>query len=258
MATGTKHEHYALLNMIGYGLSKFDDEFIRLFECTTKTAFYTLCVKNGIAQTTGTIKNRMDLFDPFFETNNRRGWYQKGDTYIHRKHTIDSLFGNHSAEEYVNAVKMMINDLSAPKALPAFQVSSSPLVQSRYRKLQETGFEAESFFLNNYYQDQRFSLGVLTDARLYGDGYDFQISLENQHHLIEVKGIRASKGTFRLTEKEYQQAQRYTDHYWIGLVKNLDVKPSLTFLQNPLYTLSFRAQTVTSATRTEYILAQTI
>ena len=34
------------------------------------------CFFGGIAETTGVVKNRMDLFDPYFE-NNRKGWWQK-------------------------------------------------------------------------------------------------------------------------------------------------------------------------------------
>ena len=30
----------------------------------------------------------MDLFDHFFPNNGRKGWWQKGDTYIHRKYLI--------------------------------------------------------------------------------------------------------------------------------------------------------------------------
>ena len=61
-----KHQNYEILNLIGYGLSKFNDKFIKEFGFTTKMAFYEYCVKNNIAQTIGTVKNRMDLFDHFF------------------------------------------------------------------------------------------------------------------------------------------------------------------------------------------------
>ena len=80
-----KHKNYEILNLIGYGLSKFNNDFIKEFWFSTKTAFYNFCVKNNIAETTWTIKNRMDLFDHFFPENGRKWWWQKGDAYIHRK-----------------------------------------------------------------------------------------------------------------------------------------------------------------------------
>ena len=81
--TSSKHKNYEILNLIGYGLAKFSNEFIKEFGFSTKSAFYQFCVENGVAETPGTIKNRMDLFDRFFPENGRKGWWQKGDAYIH-------------------------------------------------------------------------------------------------------------------------------------------------------------------------------
>nr|CBX30956.1 unknown protein [uncultured Desulfobacterium sp.] len=36
-----KHENYELLNLIGYGLAKFDMDFVNEFGFKTKTAFGT-------------------------------------------------------------------------------------------------------------------------------------------------------------------------------------------------------------------------
>ena len=70
---GNRHVNYEILNLIGYGLAKFSDDFIKQFGFTTKTAFYNYCVEVGVADTVGTVKNRMDLFDPFFPENGRVG-----------------------------------------------------------------------------------------------------------------------------------------------------------------------------------------
>ena len=40
----SKHPHYELLNLIGYGLAKFDDTFIREFHCSSKSEFYRYIV----------------------------------------------------------------------------------------------------------------------------------------------------------------------------------------------------------------------
>jgi len=73
----SKHENYEILNLIGYGLSKFNNDFIKEFGFKTKTSFYDYLVKNNIAETKSTIKNRMDLFDPFFEDNGRKAGGKK-------------------------------------------------------------------------------------------------------------------------------------------------------------------------------------
>lgn len=61
-----KHENYYILNLLGYGLSKFDNNFIKEFGFTTKNDFFNYFVKIKLVETASVIKNRMDLFDPFF------------------------------------------------------------------------------------------------------------------------------------------------------------------------------------------------
>ena len=52
----SKHPHYELLNLIGYGLAKFDKLFIKEFQCSSKSEFYRYIVSLGIAETTGVVK----------------------------------------------------------------------------------------------------------------------------------------------------------------------------------------------------------
>lgn len=155
---GNKHENYEVLNLIGYGLSKFNNDFIKEFGFKAKTLFYEYCVNIGIAETTGTVKNRMDLFDPFFPNNGRKGWWQKGDAYIHRKYLIDNLFGNENVKNYSNIVKLYLKENY--KVKEAF-AEVTPIVKSRFKKLQETGLEAELYFMNNFNSIDQFKNGTL-------------------------------------------------------------------------------------------------
>ena len=100
-----KHEHYELLNMIGYGLAKFNEQFVKQFGFKTKTDFYKYIVKLGVGDTVGTIKNRQDLLDPFFDSG-RRGWWQRKEQWKSRKLFIDSLFGNEDVVSFAKIVKM--------------------------------------------------------------------------------------------------------------------------------------------------------
>ena len=225
-----KHENYEILNLLGYGLSKFDNDFIKEFGYATKTAFFEYFVEIGIVETGSVVKNRMDLFDPFFD-NGRKGWWQKGDAYIHRKLLIDSLFGNEYVVGYSNIVKLFLKDNFKVKNI---FVEVKPIVKSRFKKLQETGLEAELYFMNNYNSIDVFKNGIIEDARLYGDGYDFQINVNGNFFLAEIKGIRAKKGKFRLTENEYSKAKEYQNDYIVTLVLNLDDLPTFLTIDNPL------------------------
>lgn len=249
-----KHENYEILNLLGYGLAKFDNEFIKQFGFTTKSSFFEYFVKIGIVETGSVVKNRMDLFDPFFE-NSRKGWWQKGGAYIHRKLLIDSLFGNEDIIGYANIVKLFLKDNFKIKDI---FVEVKPIVKSRFKKLQETGLEAELYFMNNYNSIDIFKNGIIEDARLYGDGYDFQINVNDNSFLAEVKGIRAKKGRFRLTENEYFKAKEYQKDYIVTLVLNLDDLPTFLTIDNPLNNLKFEERIIKSKEIKEYHLMSDI
>jgi hypothetical protein len=250
-----KHENYEILNLLGYGLSKFDNLFIEQFGFTTKNNFYKYFVEIGIAETASVVKNRMDLFDPFFSNNNRKGWWQKDNTYIHRKHLIDSLFGTENVKGYSNIVKLYLKENCKIEEL---FVEVKPIVKSRFKKLQETGLEAELYFMNNYNEISTFNKGILEDARLYGDGYDFQINVNESFFLAEVKGIREKKGRFRLTEKEFIMASEYKNDYIIALVLNLNDAPTFLTIENPINNLKFEERIIKSKEIKEYHLISDI
>ncbi|MDO5105175.1 DUF3883 domain-containing protein [Capnocytophaga sp.] len=249
-----KHENYEILNLLGYGLAKFDNEFIEQFGFKTKNAFFEYFVTLGVVETGSVVKNRMDLFDPFFP-NKRKGWWQKGDAYIHRKLLIDSLFGNENVIEYANIVKLFLKDNFNAKEI---FVEVKPIVKSRFKRLQETGLEAELYFMNNYNSIDIFKGGNIEDARLYGDGYDFQVNVNEKSFLTEIKGIRAKKGKFRLTENEYLKAKEYGKDYIITLVLNLDDLPTFLPIDNPLKNLKFEEKIIQSKEIKEYHLVSAI
>lgn len=65
-------------------------------------------------------------------------------------------------------------------------------MKSKYKQLQITGQEAEIFFMDNYRSIHSFEKGILEDARMFGDGYDFQIQVSERYFLAEIKGLRSS------------------------------------------------------------------
>ena len=234
-----KHENYEILNLIGYGLAKFDMDFVKEFGYQTKTDFFQELVHRGVGETIGTIKNRQDLFDPFFE-NDRKGWWQKGDAYIHRKHFIDSLFGDYDAKSYADIVKLYLeSNFQIAELKPR---KASPIIKSKFKQLQLTGREAELYFKENYQQIQSFQNGLLEDARLLGDGYDFQIQIETNYFLAEVKGIRKSYGGFRMTEKEFDRADEYKNDYGLIIISNLENVPKMTTVFNPIENIPLEKQ----------------
>ena len=168
---------------------------------------------------------------------------------------IDNLFGSENCVGYANIVKLFLHENFK---INDFIVQVKPIVKSRFKKLQETGLEAELYFLNNYQSIDIFKDGSIEDARLYGDGYDFQINVQSTSYLAEIKGIRAKKGRFRLTENEYKKAQEYQLDYIITLVLNLDDTPTFLTIDDPLKNLKFEERTIKSKEVKEYHLVSDI
>jgi len=225
-----KHENYELLNIIGYGLAKFNDDFVKQFGFKIKADFYQYLVKLGVGDTVGTIKNRQDMLDPFFD-NGRRGWWQRKDQYISRKLFIDSLFGNEDVASFAKIVKMYLQ--KDFKVTVSEDIKISPLLKSRFKKLQETGREAEFYFLHNYNSVPAFQDCAVEDARIFGDGYDFQIHKGNDFLLAEVKGVKSNAGSIRMTKNEFEKAREYKNDYFLVVVSNLIEIPKITAIENP-------------------------
>lgn len=232
-----KHENYEVLNLIGYGLAKFGNIFVKEFGFSHKTQFYQFLISKKVSETVGTIKNRQDLFDQFFD-NGRKGWWQKGDAYIHRKLLIDSLYGSENIESYANIIKLY---LQQNYKVTDYKPVVKPITQSKFRQMQETGLEAELFFLNNYKLISPFERGSIIDARLFGDGYDFELDFADESfYLAEVKGLKAEIGSVRFTEKEMIRAEEHAENYFLVVVNNLMNKPQFSLTQNPLKNLKLK------------------
>lgn len=223
-----------ILNLVGYGLAKFNYDFISEFGFKTKTAFGQYFVDLGLANTWKAISNRQDSFDPYFD-NGRKGWYQRNQR-EHIKLFIDSLFGKENAHGLANVVKLYIQDLNIGANITTEIIS--PSLKSRFKQLQETGKEAEFYFMSNYKTVDRFADGILEDARLWGDGYDFQIQKANDFLLAEVKGIRENHGSIRMTQNEYKKAKEYKSDYLLVIVSNLIRIPKLSIIENPTENLT--------------------
>ncbi len=226
-----KHENYETLNLIGYGLARFNMDFVNQFGFTTKSAFYKYLIGLGVGKTESIFKMRQDLLDPFFD-NGRVGFASRGETYKHRKDFIELLFGKDiEVKAYSDIVKLYLeNNFEIADLKPS---KASPIIKSKFRQLQKTGKEAELYFIENYREIECFRNGSLEDARLFGDGYDFQVQTESKYFLVEVKGVRKTSGGFRMTEKEFFCAEEYKSDYGLIVVSNLENLPKMTTVFNP-------------------------
>ncbi len=242
-ASSSRHENYEVLNLIGYGLAKFEAQLVTAHGFKTKSAFFSSLIARGVAKTRGTLKNRQDLFNPLVR-NAKIGWWQNGDRYLHRKTLLDSLFGDLDAAAYA---VMLENYLQTYFPIAGELVKPIvPILKSKFRQTQETGTEAELFFMNNYRTIGSFTNGDLQDARLFGDGYDFQIAVESDYFLAEVKGVRGNTGGIRLTSNEFDKASEFREEFCLAIVSGLQAVQQMKVFFAPLSELKFSKQSIRS------------
>lgn len=242
-ASGKRHPNYVGLNLVGYGLAKFEDTLTGALGFESKAEFFRDLVSRGIAKTRGTLKNRQDLFNPLVR-GGQVGWWQNGDRYLHRKIQLDTMFGALSAKAYAAMLRQYLHS-EFPRAGEAKQ-PLPPLMKSKFQQLQETGVEAELYFMHNYRQVGTFANAALEDARQLGDGYDFQLALGGEYWLAEVKGLRTRMGAIRMTENEFKRAEEYRGHFCLVVVSALDTRPLLAPIFDPLSLVRLNRKTILS------------
>lgn len=134
MTNRNRHENYDILNMIGYGLAKFDTDLVYNMGFKTKTDFYRHFIQLGIARSRGAISNRQDMFDPFFD-NHRRGWWQRKEENEHRKNLIDSFYKDLDCLEFIEILKKLL--IYRGFIHPIEHVEVSPLLKSQFEALKD-------------------------------------------------------------------------------------------------------------------------
>ena len=155
---------------------------------------------------------------------------------------------------FCNIVKLFIKDKYKIKDLVVKEVS--PVFKSRFKQLQMTGLEAEEYFLNNYTSVEEFVGGNIEDARIFGDGYDFQIDVNKRYYLIEIKGIKSTYGGVRFTNKEYKSACEYKEDYALVVISNLIQQPKLNLFFNPIQSFRFDKKSIISSQTSYHIGAK--
>jgi len=84
-----------------------------------------------------------------------------------RKDLIDMMFGNEDVHSYAEIVKMLLASEGKQMGITTIE---KPIIRTKFKRLQETGMEAENYFILHFDKEEKFQGGLLTDARLYGDG----------------------------------------------------------------------------------------
>ena len=91
-----------------------------------------------------------------------------------------------------------------------------------------------------------FSHAIIKDTRLFGDGYDFQMTVNEHYYLAEIKGLKSNVSNIRMTKNEYKTAIEYTKDYALVIVSNLADVPKMVPIFNPIQNLEFEQHKIAS------------
>lgn len=108
-----------------------------------------------------------------------------------------------------------------------------------------TGRKAEEYFIEYYNNHSEPIVGILTDTRDDGCGYDFEIK-NTESHFVEVKGLAEESGGVLFTNKEWEAAKQAQDKYYLAIVSKINTTPEINFIQNPVSVLNAKKNIVTT------------
>lgn len=181
-----------------------------------------------------TIRNWRDEFDPLF--GHRAGWYQRPMTQS-RLRVVEALEGLDEISIRAIVIDILkgdtLNNSYETEQLASIVSDKEPTYEiGKFILRGPTGKLAEDFFIQQFNNNKTPFTGKLIDCRDYGCGYDFRVE-GSESVYIEVKGLFGDNGGVLFTNKEWQVANDKGSHYYLCVIKNIELQPVLHFINNP-------------------------
>jgi hypothetical protein len=214
-------------------LSKFNRSGLPRLGCSTfNEAFARIGKQLGVNP--NTVKNMRDEFDPIF--GERKGWHQR-PLRPSRKNLYD-MFESMDIDEIMVFVRNCLdNNLKSAQRNSFLDSTLNALEGNQGSKRavssqMETGKKAERVFVRMF-EKLKPGEGPLEDKTDSGCGYDFHTGTPSKRAYYEVKGSKASSGSVRFTEKEWNTAHREKKRYNLVHITNVNKSPKIRFINNP-------------------------
>jgi hypothetical protein len=221
------------LLIIGYAMSRLDAEYLRVRGLTRwQEAFREAA--DALGEPPATFKNLRDEFDPF-HLNPRRGWHKR-PLRPGRQRVLDDLREVSGDGLMALVERILARDQEAVlEAVDALAVTARVSQNVAERLL--TGRRAEDWFLQHCQKIAQVTPAAVVDMRLSALGYDFGIH-GRPDRAIEVKGLKALRGDIQFTDREWTEAKRRQEDYWLVVVANLAAEPVSKVVVDPYRHLS--------------------
>ncbi len=214
--------------VVGYAMSRLDTEYLRQRGLGAwQEAFGEAAAALG--EPPASFKNLRDEFDPYHD-NPRLGWHRR-PLRPNRQRVLDDL--HEVSDDAVMALVERV--LAKDQAAVVESVDSLAAVPRTAYNVAErllTGRRAEDFFLQHCLHLVQVAPADILDLRLAALGFDFGVK-DRPEQAIEVKGLKQTRGGIQFTDREWSEAKRRQENYWLVVVANLAAEPTAKVFVDP-------------------------
>lgn len=214
--------------IVAYAMSRLDDQFLKSFSYKSwRDAFLDAGTRLGVRP--ASMKNLRDEFDPI-HPNSRLGWHKR--PLRPNRQRILGEFCETSDEALLDVTSRLLRgDKEVEEMITRPLATSRSRVEDVAERL-HTGRLAEEFFFANAERICGIRPTELVDCRLDACGFDFGVKRENRL-AIEVKGMKAARGGILFTDREWGQATRRQEFYWLVVVGRIQRTPRAVLIKHP-------------------------
>lgn len=219
--------------VIGYAMSRLDDEYIRYRNLGSWRAAYEEAAR-ALSVRALSFRNLRDEFDPF-HSNKRLGWHKR-PMMPSRQRVLEDL--KEVSDDALKALvdSIILRDVEAT-AEAVDSLAAVPRTAQNVAERLLTGRRAEEFFLTHCEALVGIKPAELLDRRQSACGFDFAVSKRAELG-IEIKGLKLVKGEILFTDREWTEARSRRDNYWLVVIGKLDSVPQGKVVHDPYHVIT--------------------
>lgn len=232
---GTRLEYEAIV--VAYAMSRLDQQYLQSRGVSTwKQAFSEASKVLGAPATS--FKNLRDEFDPV-HGNRRRGWHNRS-LRPNRQRVLANLceLSDEAVMDFVDRIICGESD-AIDEALDS--IAHTSVAVSNVAERLRTGRLAEEYFLNHCMEIVSVPSSDIIDLRNAACGFDFS-TRERREIAIETKGMKTAEGQITFTDREWSEANRRREAFWLIVVGGIDVRPCFKVYRDPSRLLSAKCR----------------
>lgn len=225
-------DNHKLALYVTYYLSRFDRLGLKNLGYKTWEQAYEN-IAQSLTVNPHSVQNWKDEFDPLF--GHRSGWHQR-PMIQSRVRVVQALESLREPE-----IRGIVQDILSGE-IEQSDTEQLISIATEDRKIGSgkkfilripTGKVAEEFFLQHHKNTSAPMEGEIVDCRDLGIGYDFKIVSKDRTCFVEVKGLSDFSGGVLFTGKEWEEAVKIGNDYFLCIVSNLNKSANILFIQNP-------------------------